>query len=148
MKSIATIDRSIIATATRLSDPLFRIALFVAYGWFGILKVFGASPATPLVTALQQQTLPFIEPGTFLILFGLFEVAIGIMFLIRGLERAAIAFLAFHLVTTLMPLVFLTSYTWVAPLVPTLEGQYIIKNVALGAVAIGIAAHLTPMKRR
>jgi len=30
-------------------------------------------------------------------------------------------------------------------MVPTLEGQYIIKNLALIAVAIGIASHLHPM---
>jgi hypothetical protein len=30
----------------------------------------------------------------------------------------------------------------------SVEGQYIIKNVALIALAIGIAAHLKPMKRK
>jgi hypothetical protein len=29
---------------------------------------------------------------------------------------------------------------------PTLEGQYIIKNLAIIALAMGIAAHLHPLK--
>ena len=113
-----------------------------------MLKVVWQSPARPLVTALQQQTLPFFEPPTFLVLFGVLEVTIGVLFLIRGYERAAIGLLMLHLVTTFMPLVLLSSYTWAAPFVPTLEGQYIIKNLALAAVAIGIAANLTPMRKR
>ena len=147
MKSLAAIDRSIIRTCLRISGPLSRFALFVAYGWFGFLKVIGQSPASPLVTALQERTIPFMEPGTFLVVFGIIEVIIGIMFLVRGWERVAILFLAIHLFTTGGPLIFLPEYTWTGFLMPTLEGQYIIKNLALAAVAIGIAAHLTPMDR-
>jgi hypothetical protein len=37
--------------------------------------------------------------------------------------------------------------TWSGFLVPTLEGQYIIKNLVVIAAAIGIAAQLYPLKK-
>jgi len=46
-----------------------------------------------------------------------------------------------------MPLILLPQVTWSGILVPTLEGQYIIKNLAIIAAAIGIAAHLHPLQR-
>jgi hypothetical protein len=33
------------------------------------------------------------------------------------------------------------------PFVPTLEGQYIIKNVAIVALAIGVAAQTSPLRK-
>ena len=45
-----------------------------------------------------------------------------------------------HMVTTAGPLFFLPRETWSGFLVPTLEGQYIINNVMIIAVAIATAA--------
>ena len=146
--SLASIDRRIIGTMQRFSAPVGRLALFVVYFWFGILKVFGSSPASPLVTALQARTLPFFDGGTFLVLFGILEVFIGICFVIPRAERLGIALMAAHMVTTALPLVMLPHVVWTAPFVPTLEGQYIVKNLALVAVAMALAARLTPMSRR
>ena len=128
--------------------PMARFAIFVVYFWFGLLKVLALSPANPLVADLLDKTLPFISFNEFIILFGLFEMLIGLMFLAPGLERAAIALLMLHMVTTIMPLVLLPAITWSGFLVPTLEGQYIIKNLALIAIALGIGAQLTPFRRK
>jgi hypothetical protein len=49
--------------------------------------------------------------------------------------------------TTFGPLVLLTEETWQSFLVPTLEGQYIIKNLVIISTAIGIASHLHPIKK-
>jgi putative oxidoreductase len=50
--------------------------------------------------------------------------------------------LLLHVVLTLLPLLLLPGLTWQSPLVPTLEGQYIIKNLVILAAALGIASHL------
>lgn len=146
-QGIVFFDRYIIRTLERIAMPAARIALFIIFVWFGFLKVIGASPAGPLVSNLLEQTIPFMTPDTFIILFGWFEVVIGILFLIPKMERLAILLLGVHMITTFGPLVFLRETSWQGFLIPTLEGQYIIKNVALIALAIGIAAHLKPMKR-
>lgn len=145
-KTLALVDHKIINELTSLSGPLARLALFTVYFWFGILKVIGASPANPLVANLLERTLPFITFPVFIIFFGLYEMLIGILWLIPRGERVAIALLVPHLITTVLPLILLPGVTWHAPFVPTLEGQYIIKNIVIVALAVAIGAHLRPIR--
>lgn len=139
-------DGSIIHFFRKISLPMAHVAIFIVFFWFGILKVFGDSPANPIVAELLEKTLPFITFEQFILLFGIYEMIIGITFLIPGLERVAIALLLPHMATTAMPLILLPAITWQAFLVPTLEGQYIIKNVVIIALALSLAAHLHPMR--
>ncbi len=147
LNMVNSFDKEIIHSTQRWGLPLARIAIFIVYFWFGALKLFGFSPANPLVDALLQQTLPFMSFNVFIVILGLYEVLIAIIFLIPGLERIALPILIPHLFVTTAPLFLLREITWQAPLVPTLEGQYIIKNILIVATAVGIAAHLHPMKR-
>ena len=117
-----------------------RIALFVIYFWFGILKVFKLSPATPLVLSLLDRTIPFMEAGIFLTIFGLFEVLVGILFLIPKFKKVALILLALHMVMVWSPLLLLPSMTWQGFLIPSLEGQYIVKNLLIIAIALNIAS--------
>lgn len=142
-----TIDIKVLHFLRRVSIPMARIGIFVVFFWFGALKVFDLSPAGPLVLALLSRTMPFIDPETFLILFGAFECLIGILFLVRGAERIAVALLFFHMITTIMPIFILPQIAWSGFLIPTLEGQYIIKNLVIIATAIGIGAHLHPLHK-
>lgn len=126
----------------RINLPFARFAIFLVYFWFGALKVMGLSPASPLVHTLFDRTfLAIVSFPTFMILFGLFEMLIGILFIIPGLERPAIALLFIHMITTIMPLFLLAGMVWIKPFVPTLEGQYIIKNVLIIALAIVVASN-------
>lgn len=104
------------------------------------------SPASGLVQELFSKTVPIIPFSVFFILFGLFEVLIGLLFLKKGTERIVIPLLFLHMITTMGPLLFLPETTWIGFMTPTLEGQYIIKNLALIACAVGIAAKLHPIK--
>lgn len=143
--SLQNIDRAIISIIRRIRHPLARFSLFVVFFWFGILKVLGTSPANPLVAELLAMTMPSFPFETFIILWGLYEMAIGVIFAIPRLERLAIPMLLFHMITTAMPLVILKGVVWQGFLVPTLEGQYIIKNLVVVALAIEIAASLKPL---
>lgn len=144
--NILTIDHEFIHLLRRLFVPFARIALFVVYGWFGVLKLIGLSPAGPLVHQLFDQTIHFMQFETFYLLFALFEILIGVLFLFPHVIRIAIPLLFMHMITTVMPLFMLPAVTWQGFLTPTLEGQYIIKNFVIMAVAIGIAAHTHPLK--
>jgi uncharacterized membrane protein YkgB len=144
--NLASIDHAIIKFFRHVSIPLARLGLFIVFFWFGALKVVNLSPASPLVRQLFERTISGMTFDTFLVLFGILECLIGILFLVPGLERLVIPLLAFHMTTTAMPLFLLTSTTWSGVLVPTLEGQYIIKNILLIAAAIGIASHLHPLR--
>ena len=146
--TIRQIDRTILAFFRRSSIPVARASLFIIFFWFGTLKLIGLSPAGPLVHGLFDVTLAWAMPfATFYALFALFEMLIGILFLIKGAERVVMPLLLIHMITTALPLVFLPSESFTAPFVPTLTGQYIIKNLALMAAAIGIVSHLHPLKK-
>ena len=142
---IQKLDLHIINRCRALEVPVARTAIFIVYFWFGSLKLLGVSPATPLVQALFEKTINFMPFATFYILFSAFEVIIGILFLVRGMERLAILLLGIHLFTTILPLIFLPQITWQAFLVPTLEGQYIIKNILIAASAVVVGSKLVPM---
>lgn len=140
----ATTDNTVITLARKARVGLTRGSLFLIFFWFGALKVIDASPAQPLVTDLLKHTLPFIEPHTFMVAFGVFEMLIGILFLFHNLERFVVTALAVHMFTTFMPLILLPEVTWSRPFVPTLEGQYILKNVVIIALAARMVARLHP----
>lgn len=143
---ISKIDVHIIAWLRRYSFPLARVSLFVVFVWFGALKIAHTSPANPLVEELLSRTLPFLTFEKFILFFGIYEMLIGITFLVPKLERVAIALLIPHMITTVLPLILLPQITWQGFLTPTLEGQYIIKNCVIVALAFSIAARLQPMQ--
>ncbi len=140
-------DEALIKSCQSYAPYLARVSIFVIYFWFGLLKVFSLSPANPLVASLLERTLPFISFESFIVLFGILEMTIGLVFLFPRLSRLAILFLVLHLVTTVMPLFLVPEATWQGFLVPTLEGQYIIKNILLAALAAVISAGLSPLKK-
>ena len=134
-------------TLKQTSVLLSRLALFVIYFWFGLLKVINLSPASGMVQELFEKTvtpmmgfahLSFMTPELFVILFGVFEMIIAILFLIPGKEKWALWVFGIHMITTTLPLLFLKDSVWQHIFVPTLEGQYVIKNIALIACAITI----------
>ncbi len=141
-------DSTVINSCKTMSFRMSRIAIFIVYFWFGILKVLGFSPANPLVDTLLQKTMPFMTFDVFIVLFGIFEVIIGILFMFPRLDRLSIPLFVFHMITTGMVLILLPAAAWAAPFVPTLEGQYVIKNIALIALVINIASHIAPLKAR
>ena len=114
-----------------------RAAFGIIFIWFGILKPLGLSAAEPLVKATVQW-MPFFQPEGWVTLIGWWEVAIGMAFLFRKTLRIAIALLFLQMIGTFMPLVLLPSVTFQAghiPYAPTMEGQYIIKNLLIIAAA-------------
>src|SRR3989344_35876 len=142
------LDAGIISFLKRIGFPIARLAIFIVFFWFGFLKVLGLSPANPLVSNLLEKTLSFISFDTFIILFGIYEMLIALSFLISGWERIAVFFLVPHMLATFLPLLLLPSMVWSVFLVPTLEGQYIIKNLLILALAIGLAANLKPWSEK
>ena len=137
------VDSTLIDFIAKISLPLARLSLFTVYFWFGALKLFGQSPANQLVGELLARTIPFISLPHFLIILGVLEMVIGLLFILPGYERLAIFLLVIHLITTALPLFLLEAVTWKAFMVPTLEGQYIIKNAVIVALALAIASHLS-----
>ncbi|MEM6878467.1 MAG: hypothetical protein AAF544_07910 [Bacteroidota bacterium] len=92
--------------------------------------------------------LPLGTPEMWLSVIGWWEVAIGILFFFKSTTRIAIALLFLQMVGTFMPLVFLPSVTWQSGniLLPTLEGQYIIKNLIIISAALVLGGEVVEKK--
>jgi uncharacterized membrane protein YkgB len=90
----------------------------------------------------------WLTPEIIVPLLGLWEVAIGVAFLIPALTRIGIVLLAFQMPGTFLPLVLLPEICFeVFPFGLTLEGQYIIKNLIIIGSALVIASGLGAMKQ-
>lgn len=137
------LDSTVLIFFRRKEIVFARLAIFTVYFWFGALKATGMSPATPLVMELYDKTLSgVIAFPVFYGAFAVFEMAIGALFLLRGMERPAIVLVSAHLLMTALPLALLPDIAWQGFLAPTLEGQYIIKNILIVALAVVVGAHI------
>ena len=136
--NLGRIDRNIAAFMRQAGPSALRCSLSVIFIWFGALKPLGLSPAAALVESTVAW-LPFLSPGGWVSIIGWWEVAIGVTFLFHKTIRLAIPLLALQMVGTFLPLVALPEMTFQAgrvPYAPTVEGQYIIKNLLIISAAL------------
>ncbi|MEU6170054.1 hypothetical protein [Streptomyces tanashiensis] len=118
---------------------MLRAGLGGVFVWFGVLKVIGLSPAAALVVAV----LPFPAGDWFVPALGWAEVALG-LWLVSGRARAAaLPVLAAHLCGTFAVLVLTPSVAFAHsnPLLLTLVGEFVVKNVVLLAGAVVVLTH-------
>lgn len=137
-----TVDIQITRWMARYSLSILRIGLGIIFVWFGALKLFpGVSPAEELV----RNSIYFFDPDLFLPILAVWEILIGLGFL-SGLftnrfQRVTILLLFMQMFGTALPLVVLPEASWEKfPFVLTLEGQYIIKNLAVIGSALVLGA--------
>tara|TARA_B100001029_G_scaffold177835_1_gene183222 strand:+ start:31 stop:474 length:444 start_codon:yes stop_codon:yes gene_type:complete len=119
------------------NDYLVRIPIFIIFFWFGFLKIIDLSPAQELV----QDTvywMPFLSAEIWTYIIGFWEVLIGVFFLFKKTTLIAMILLLIQMCGTFLPLVILPEITFQDsnPFLPTLEGQYIIKNIIIITAAL------------
>ena len=140
---IDRVDVRITGTLARIGVPAARIALGIVFLWFGVLKFFpNLSPAELLAArTIERLTLGAVQPDLSLPLLAAWESVIGIGLILGRWLRAILFLLAVQMVGTFTPLVLFPDETWtIVPIVPTLEGQYIIKNIVLIGAAMVVGA--------
>lgn len=142
---ISEIDLRLIAFFKRTFIPVARFSIFLIFFWFGLIKLVGLSPASPLAEALTAKTIGMEYFDLLFYLLAIVECVIGLLFLFPKATRIVIPLLLFHMAIVCSPLLLVPEYTWQQFGVPSLEGQYIIKNAVVIAVAIGIAASAKPL---
>lgn len=129
----ARFDRALSAWMDKWGMRLLRYSLGVVFIWFGILKPLGVSPAAELV----ERTVYWFPSNVFIPILGWWEVLIGVCMLWRPLIRVSIFLLLLQMPGTMLPLVLLPDVCFThIPWGLTLEGQYIIKNLALVSAAL------------
>jgi uncharacterized membrane protein YphA (DoxX/SURF4 family) len=115
-------------------NHILAITIGLVYLWFGGLKFFNhLSPAEDLAkNTMDVLTFGFIPSNVSIILLAIWETLIGV-FLISNIFRKQVIIIALvHLVFTFTPFIFFPNQSFNhSPLVFTLLGQYIFKNVVI-----------------
>jgi uncharacterized membrane protein YphA (DoxX/SURF4 family) len=128
------LDSRIVCWLARFSLAFLRIGMGIVFVWFGALKFFpGLSPAENLaVRTIDVLTFGSIPENVSLFLLAALETTIGLGFLTGKYMRLTLGLLILQMSGALMPLLFFPGEAFMHfPYAPTLEGQYIIKNLVL-----------------
>lgn len=137
------VENKLHAALVRFSIPVLRVALGVVFLGFGLLKFFpGVSPAENLTRKTIELLTLHLVPGSMgIVVVAVLECFIGICLLANRWMRLAVWLLAGEFVGILAPLALLPHRLFSGPHnAPTLEGQYVLKDVILVAAGMVIAA--------
>ena len=136
-------DKPITTWMANNAIKFLRISLGMIFFWFGFLKFFhGVSSAETIATkTISVLTFGLIEPSVSLIILAVWETMIGLGLLFNKFLREILFLLFLQMLGTITPLFFFPAETFkIFPFVPTLEGQYIIKNLILISAGLAIGA--------
>jgi uncharacterized membrane protein YphA (DoxX/SURF4 family) len=137
------VDRQITKLMARYGIVLLRNSVGLVFFWFGGLKFFpGMSPAQDLaIRTIQVMTFGLVPANVALFTLATWETLIGIGLILGVFMRETLFLLFLQMLGTMTPLVFFPQETFTLfPIAPTLEGQYIIKNLVLISAGIVLGA--------
>lgn len=118
-----------------------RIALGLIYFHFGVLKFFpGTSPAESLAgETITMLTLGTVSPSAAVLMLAIVECGLGVMLLLNFMPRLAYVTFLGHMAGTFSPILLMPELTFNESLLtPTLEGQYILKNITFVLAVSGV----------
>ncbi len=127
------------------SIALLRITVGLVILAFGVLKFFpGVSPAEELTKMTTDKlTFDLVPSHIAIVIVATFETIIGLLLIAGRLLRLAIYLLFGQLIGVLAPLVLFTGRLFDGPHnAPTLEGQYVVKDLIIVAAGLVVASTL------
>jgi len=136
------IDRRITRWLAEHGLTLLRISVGLVFFWFGALKFWpGLSPADQLATeTIDRLSFGLVDGDLARVLLAILETVIGIGLITGKLMRFTLLLLVGQMLGAVTPLFLFPDVTWSRAFVPTLEGQYILKNIVLVTAALTIGA--------
>lgn len=138
-----SIDEAIARWMARYGVLLLRLSLGVIFLWFGALKFFpGSSPAEDLAArTINVLTFGALSPATAVFILAAWESLIGLGLLFGWQLRLTLLLLWVQMLGTVTPIFLFPQEVFaVFPFAPTLEGQYIFKNIVLVSAGLVIGA--------
>lgn len=137
----AAVNRLLVAN----SIQLLRIIVGLVFLLFGLLKFFPDVSPVEALTIKTTDALSFdLIPGhVAIVLIASLECTIGLLLIAGRFLRIAIYLLAGQMIGVLAPLALFTGRLFAGPHnAPTLEGQYVIKDIILVAAGLVVASTL------
>jgi uncharacterized membrane protein YphA (DoxX/SURF4 family) len=142
-RSYDRIDAALTTWMARNGIRLLRLSLGVVFLWFGVLKFFpGLSPAQTLAgSTISILSFGLLTPEAAVLILAVWECLIGVGLIAGYFLRATLFLLWLQMLGTITPLFLFPELCFtVVPIAPTLEGQYIIKNLVLVTAGLVIGA--------
>jgi uncharacterized membrane protein YkgB len=137
------VDKRITSWMSKYGLLLLRLSIGIVFFWFGILKFFpGLSPAQDLAIRTIDVLAFGLIPGSLSIhILATWEVLIGIGLLTGIYMRVTLLLLFLQMIGTMSPVFLFPAEVFTKiPYAPTLEGQYIIKNLVIISAGIVLGA--------
>ncbi|GAA2396418.1 hypothetical protein GCM10010420_22660 [Streptomyces glaucosporus] len=136
--------RAIPAFCRRHSITALRVSVGLLFLWFGALKILpGVSHAEDMATRVMSVlTSGHVPADLSRPLLAMMEMLIGAGLVTGLLLRLTLLVFFVHMAGTFSALVVLPAEMWEGGLpVPTMAGQYVLKNVVLVAAGLAVAVH-------
>ena len=137
------VDAKLTGWMARYGILLLRLSLGIVFLWFGALKFFpGLSPAEDLAArTIAQLTFGTASASTAVFILAVWESLIGLGLILGWQLRVTLFLLWVQMLGTITPIFFFPNEVFaVFPYAPTLEGQYIFKNIVLVSAGLVIGA--------
>jgi uncharacterized membrane protein YphA (DoxX/SURF4 family) len=142
-KIFASLDIRFTEWMARYGIMLLRVSVGIVFFWFGILKFFsGLSPAQDLATrTMDILTFGLIPPDVAIVFLALWECLVGLGLMLGKYMRVTLLLLWLQMLGAITPILLFPYDVFThIPYAPTLEGQYIIKNIVLISAGLVIGA--------
>jgi uncharacterized membrane protein YphA (DoxX/SURF4 family) len=137
------LDRRITTWMARYGLLLLRLSLGIVFFWFGFLKFFpDLSPAQDLATrTIEVLSFGLIQPEVSIYILAVWECLIGLGLIFGRFMRITLLLLFLQMLGTITPIFLFPNEVFTRiPYAPTLEGQYIIKNMVLISAGLVLGA--------
>ncbi len=130
----------------RYGITLLRYSVAVVFIWFGALKIFGHSPVGYII----GDTYRFMPFRQFMLALGIWEVLVGIGLATKLFLRVTLALFWLQMFGTLCAVIFNPDlfFTGGNPLLLTVEGEFLIKNLTLITAGMVIGGHEVRARQR
>ena len=140
MRRVDDAQRAAARWLSRYSIDALRISLGLVFLGFGALKFFpGLSPAAELATrTVETLTLGIVPGPVALVLVAVMECVVGLTLVSGRMLRTGLAVLGVSMIGIMSPVVLFAADLF--PAGPTLEAQYVLKDVVLVTAGMVVAA--------
>lgn len=137
-------DHRIIAYMKRHGENVELYLLGAYFSWFGLLKIFGGKSASSIIA----KSIYWFDPNIMVPFLGVWEALIGICLFIPKVHRLAILLLVLRAPGVFLALVYHYDECFIGSIFqPSIQGQYLIKQLTLVGAALVIGSTIKPEKR-
>lgn len=144
-QKIEYLESTILPKLSRWGHVCERILLGIIFIWFGMLKVTGHESASSIIA----KSVYWFDPQIVVPILGYWELTMGITMLFRSTVRVAILLLMIRLPGTLLALYYHFDQCFSDSIfLPTIQGQYLLKELTLVGAALVIAGTVRRKKRK